>query len=70
MTNYAFHKHHLHWFATHYLTKDSCEISASSLKDFLSKDGKSLKTQELCIIMLIKGIGGSSQKNRSYSYML
>ena len=37
MTNYARHKHHLHWLDVHYLTKVSPEISASSLKDFLNK---------------------------------
>ena len=43
MPNYACHKHHLHWFAVYYLTKASCKISASSLKDFLGKGRKSLK---------------------------
>ena len=43
MTNYACHKHNLHFFAAHYLTKTSCEISASFLKDFLSKGRKSAK---------------------------
>ena len=31
MPYYACHKHHLHWFVAHYLTKASCENSASSL---------------------------------------
>ena len=43
MTNYAYHKHHLHCFAAYYLTRASCEISASSLKDFLNKGRKSAK---------------------------
>ena len=43
MTNYACHKHHSHWFAAHYLTKGFCEISVSSLKDFLNKGRKSEK---------------------------
>ena len=43
MTNYACHKKHLHWFAAQYLTRVSCEISASFLKDFLSKGKKSAK---------------------------
>ena len=53
MTNYACHIHHLQRFDAHYLTKASCEIAASSLKDFLSKGRKSAKTHKLCIIMLI-----------------
>ena len=44
MPNYACHKHHLHWVCAYYLTKASCGISAASLKDFLSKGGKSAKT--------------------------
>ena len=43
MTNYAWHKHHIHRFAAHYLTKAYCEISASSLRDFLNKVRKSAK---------------------------
>ena len=43
MTNYACHKHHRHWFAAQYLTKASCEISASSLIDFMSKGEKRKK---------------------------
>ena len=43
MPNYAFHKHHLHLSGVHYLTKASCEISASSLKDFLNKGRKTAK---------------------------
>ena len=43
MTNFAPHKHHLHLFAAHYLTKGSCEISASCLKGFLNKGRKSAK---------------------------
>ena len=43
MTNYACHKYNLHCFAAHYLTKASSEISASLLKDFLSKGKKSAK---------------------------
>ena len=43
MPNYSCHKHHLQWFDAHYLTKASCEIAASSLKDFLSKGRKSTK---------------------------
>ena len=46
--NYSCHKHHLDWFAVHYLTKASCEIVA-----FLSKFEKSAKEHKLCIIMLI-----------------
>ena len=54
MTNYARHKHHLHWIAAHYLTKGSCEISALSLTDLLNKGRKTAKkTHKLCIIMLI-----------------
>ena len=53
MPNYACHKHHLHWFAAHHLTKASCEIAASSLKDFWAKVEKVQKTHKLCIIMLI-----------------
>ena len=41
MPNYACHKYHLHLGGAHYLTKASCEISASSFRDFLSKGGKS-----------------------------
>ena len=40
MPNYACQKHNLHWLGAHSLTKASCEISAASLKDFLSKGGK------------------------------
>ena len=36
-----------------FLTKASCKISASILKDFLRKGRKSEKTHKLCIIMLI-----------------
>ena len=43
MNNYACHKHHLQRFDAHYLTKASCEIEASYLKDFLSKGRKSTK---------------------------
>ena len=43
MTNYARHKHHLRWFAAHYPTKVSCEISAPSLKDVLNKGRKGAK---------------------------
>ena len=43
MPNNACKKHHLHLLGAHYLNKASCEISASSLKDFLSKGGKSAK---------------------------
>ena len=43
MPNYACQRNHLHRLDVHYLTKTSCEISASSLKDFLSKGGKSTK---------------------------
>ena len=44
MTNYARHKHYLHWFAAHYHIKGSCEISALSLKDCLNKGRKGEKT--------------------------
>ena len=47
MPKYACHKHHLHWFAVHYLTKASCEITASSLKDVLSKGRKSAKNANI-----------------------
>ena len=47
------HKHHLHWFAANYLTKASCEVAASSLKDFLSKGRKVHKTHKLCIINML-----------------
>ena len=53
MPNYSCHKHHLHWFDPHYLTKASCKIAASSFKDFLGKSRKSKETHKLCIIMLI-----------------
>ena len=43
LPNYTCHKHNLHWFAVNYLTKASCSIPASSLKDFLSKGTKSAK---------------------------
>ena len=43
MSNHACHKHDLHLFAAHYLNKALCEISASFLKDFLSKGRKSAK---------------------------
>ena len=43
-SNHACHKHHHHWVGAHYLTKASCEISVSSLIDFLSKGRKSAKT--------------------------
>ena len=43
MTNYACHMHHLQWVDAHYIIKASCEIAASSLKDFLSKGRKSAK---------------------------
>ena len=43
MTNYACHKHNLQYFAAHYLAKASFKISASFLKDFLSKGRKSAK---------------------------
>ena len=43
MPNYACHKHNLHCFAAHYITKASSDISASFLKDFLSKGKKSAK---------------------------
>ena len=51
--NYVCHRYHLHWLDAHYHTKASYEISAWSLKDFASKDGKSGKTHKVCIIMLI-----------------
>ena len=44
----ACYKHHLHSFAVHYLTKASCEISASSFEDFLSKGRKSTKKRVNC----------------------
>ena len=37
-------------FDAHYLTKASCEITASSLKEILSKYRKSTKTHKLSII--------------------
>ena len=43
MLHYACHKHYPHRFGAHYLTKASCEISATSLKDFLSKGRKRAK---------------------------
>ena len=43
MTNYACHIHNLQWLDAHYLNEASCEIAASSLKDFLSKGRKSAK---------------------------
>ena len=52
MPNYAYHKH-LYWLGPHYFTKASCEISASSFKDFWAKVEKVQKTHELSIIMLI-----------------
>ena len=53
MHNYACNKHHLNWLGTHYLNKASCEIAASSPKDFLSKGGKRAKMHQLCITMQI-----------------
>ena len=47
MTNYAFHKHNLYCFAAHYFTKASSEISASFLKDSLSKGKKSANNAEI-----------------------
>ena len=52
MPNYACHKHHLHWLGAQYLIKASCEISATSLTDFLRKGRKS-STHILYIILLI-----------------
>ena len=46
-------KHHIQWFDAHYLTKASCNIAGSFLKDFRSKVRKSAKTHKSCIIMLI-----------------
>ena len=43
MPNYACYKQCLHWLGVHYLNKVSCEISASSLKDFWAKVEKSEK---------------------------
>ena len=43
MTNYTRHKHNLHLFVAHYLTKCSHEISASSLKYVLNRGRKSAK---------------------------
>ena len=43
MPNYSCLEHHLHCFAVHYLTKASNEISASLLKDFLSKGRESAR---------------------------
>ena len=37
MPNYACHIHHLQCVDAHYITKDSCEIAASSLEDFWVK---------------------------------
>ena len=44
MPNHASYKHDLHWLGTNYPDKATCEISASSFEDFLSKGGKSAKT--------------------------
>ena len=43
MPNYASHKHQLHWFAAHYLTKASFETAASFSKDFWAKVEKKKK---------------------------
>ena len=47
MTNYACHIHNLQWFDAHYLTKASCEIETSSLKEFLGKGRKSAKNAQI-----------------------
>ena len=41
--NHACYKHHLHRLGAYYLNKASCEVSVSSLKDFLSKGRKRAK---------------------------
>ena len=51
MPNYAYHKHHLHLLAAHYHSKASCEISASSLKDFLRKSEKCKKRRNQSLLM-------------------
>ena len=43
MPNYTCHQHHPYYIGTHYLAKASCEISASTLKDFWIKGRKSAK---------------------------
>ena len=43
MPNYSCNKHHLQLFDVHYLNKASCQIAASSLKDFLRKGRKKAK---------------------------
>ena len=48
MPNYASYKHHLHWLGAYYLNKASCEVSASSLKEFCAKADK---VQENALIM-------------------
>ena len=49
---YACYKHHLHWLGAYYLNKASCEVSVSSLIDFMSKGKKVEKAHQLCLIML------------------
>ena len=43
MTNYACHIHHLQQVDAYYIIKASCEIAASSLKEFLNKGRKGAK---------------------------
>ena len=52
MTNYAGNQQHVHGSGEHYLTKVSCEISASSLKDFWRK-GEKAHTSNLEVDPLI-----------------
>ena len=43
MPNYECHKHNLHYSGEHHLEKALCDSSVRSLKEFLNRDGKSVK---------------------------
>ena len=47
MPNHACHKHHLHCFAAHYLTKASCETADLFPKDLLSNGRNSVKNAQI-----------------------
>ena len=55
MLTYGCHRHHLHWLGVNHPTKASCEMSAQSLEDFLSKGKKCKKRMnyvEKCLMPL------------------
>ena len=56
--NYACYRHHLHWLGAHHLAKASCKISVQSIEGFWAKVEKVQKMHKLCLIILVKGIGG------------